>query len=71
VISQGKVTKEYYDIMDYRIYSIVQTSDKNYLFLGGNSGCLRQLYVKKEKVVRDYGKIHEDIYSIAITSDDK
>ncbi len=27
--------------------------------------------VKKQKVVRDYGKIHGGINSIAITSDDK
>jgi WD40 repeat protein len=50
---------------------MAQTSDKNYLFFSGNYGCLKQVDVKEQKVLRDYGKIHEHISSIAITSNDK
>jgi WD40 repeat protein len=70
-ISQEKVTKDYGPIMGGGICSMVQTSGKNYLFLADYDGCLKQLDVKKQKVIRDYGKIHEGINSIAITSDDK
>ena len=31
-VRQEKVTKEYSDIMEGRVYSMVQTNDKNYLF---------------------------------------
>jgi WD40 repeat protein len=70
-VSQKKVTKEYGGIMAGCISSMVLTSGKNYLFLSDNDGCLKKLDVKKQKVVRDYGKIHGQILSIAITSDDK
>jgi hypothetical protein len=70
-ISQQKVTKDYGNIMAGGIYSMVQTSDKKYLFLSDDAGFLKQIDVKKQKVVRDYGKIDEHIDSIAITSDDK
>jgi WD40 repeat protein len=39
--------------------------------LSDNDGCLKQLDVKKQKFVRDYGKIHDVISSIAISSDGK
>ena len=70
-ISQQKVTKDYGNIMAGMIRSMVQTSDKKYLFLSDNAGFLKQIDVKKQKVVRDYGKVHGKIFSIAITSDDK
>jgi hypothetical protein len=70
-VSQKKVTKDYGGIMAGFICSMVQTSDKNSLFLSDNDGCLKQLDVKKQKVVRDYGKIHDVISSIATSSDDK
>jgi WD40 repeat protein len=38
-VSQGQATKEYADIMAGDIYSIVQTSDKKYVFLSDDQGC--------------------------------
>jgi hypothetical protein len=55
------VTKEYGDIMAGDIFSIVQTSDKNHVFLSDGGGFWIQLDVKEQKVVRDYGKIHRMI----------
>jgi hypothetical protein len=37
-ISQGEVTKDYSDIMVGDIWSMVLTSDKNYLFLSDRPG---------------------------------
>ncbi len=37
-VSQGKVTKDYGDIMDSTIFSMVKTSDKKYLFLSNSKG---------------------------------
>jgi hypothetical protein len=70
-VSQKKVTKDYGGIMTGYNFSMAQTSDKNYLFLSDNKGCLKQINVKEQKVARDYGQIHHNINSIAITSDDK
>jgi WD40 repeat protein len=70
-VSRGEVIKDYDDIMADEIYLMVQTSDKKYLFVSDMSGCLKQINVKTQEVVRDYGKIHRGIHSIAITSDDK
>jgi hypothetical protein len=70
-VSQGEVTKDYGQIMAGDIPPMVQTSDKKYLFVSDISGYLKQIDVKKQKVVRDYGNIHDDIVSITITSDDK
>jgi WD40 repeat protein len=53
------------------IYSMVQTSDKRYLFLSDDKGYLKKIDFKKQKVVKNYGKIHGEIKAIAITSDDK
>ncbi len=64
------MTKDYGNIMPGYINSMVQTSDKKYLFLSDDAGCLKQIDVKKQKVVSDYGKMHGRIYAIAITSDD-
>jgi hypothetical protein len=38
-VSQGKVIKDYDDIMTGYIYLMVQTSDKKYLFLSDQTGC--------------------------------
>jgi hypothetical protein len=38
-VSQNKVTKDYGDIMPGIIHSMVQTSDKKYLFVSDSSGC--------------------------------
>ena len=37
-VSRGEVTKDYGDIMAGDIWSMVQTSDKKYLFLSDNEG---------------------------------
>ena len=37
-VSQGKVTKDYGHIMTSAIYSMVQTSDKKYLFVSDIEG---------------------------------
>ena len=64
-ISQEKVIKEYRGIMDGEINLIVQTSDKNHMFVSECDGCLKeitvgkQIDVKEQIVVRDYGKIHK------------
>jgi hypothetical protein len=38
-VIQGKVTKEYRDIVVDAIYSMAQTRDKKLLFLSDTSGC--------------------------------
>jgi WD40 repeat protein len=70
-VSQEKVTKNYGKIMTGEIHSMVQTSGKNYLFLSDCNGSVKQLDVKKQKVLRDYGKHHILNTFIAITSDDR
>ena len=70
-VSQEKVTNNYGGIMDGEIWSMAETNDNKYLFLSDNGGCLKQVEVKKQKIVKDFGKIHGCIGSIAITSDDK
>jgi hypothetical protein len=70
-VSQGKVTKDWGNVMAGDIESMCQTSDKKYLFVSDSSGYLRQINVKEQRVVRNYGQIHANIWSIAITSDDK
>jgi hypothetical protein len=37
-VSQEKVTEEFNGVMDGKIHSIAQTSDKNYLFLSDHEG---------------------------------
>jgi hypothetical protein len=37
-VSQGEVIKDYGDIMAARIFSMVQTSDKRFLFLSDEQG---------------------------------
>jgi hypothetical protein len=38
-VSRGKIIKEYADITAGCIKSMVQTSDKNYLFVSDEEGC--------------------------------
>ena len=70
-IRHGRVVKDYGHIMKSDIQSMVTTSDKKWLFISDYFGHQKQINIRQQKVVQDYGQIHEDIRSIAITADNK
>ena len=68
-VSQEELIKDYGCLMPGTIYSMVQTSNKKFLFVTDLNGYQKRLDVTKQKVIQDFGKIHGEIWSIAITND--
>jgi hypothetical protein len=65
-----KVTKNFGQILNYRIDTSKTTPDKKYLFISDYKGNMKQICLRSQKVSHDYGKITDDgIYFIATTSD--
>ena len=51
--------------------AITPTVDKKYLFVGDDSGYLKQISLRTQRLIHDYGKPGNIIYSAATTSDNK
>jgi hypothetical protein len=54
------------------VESIITTADNKWLFAASNEGHMKQISLKSQQVVHDYGQIHDDGISwLEITRDSK
>lgn len=70
-IQDEEVYGKYEKVMENEIYSIAATSDNNTLFVSDLMGYQKQIYLPTKQIVKDYGKLHGCIASIAVTKNDK
>jgi WD40 repeat protein len=73
LVRNGQMTKDHGVIFeDNAIRSMITTPDNNYLFTGSFSGHLKQISLKSQQEVHDYGKIHcSEISCLQTTRDSK
>jgi WD40 repeat protein len=56
--------------LNYIIYSITTTLDSKHIFVGLPNGSLHQICIDSGKLIKDYGKIHDEpIFSMVVTRD--
>lgn len=68
-VDKFTTSHEYGQIMDNPIYALARTSDRKKLFVSDFKGYLKQLDISTGQVVNDYGRIHDKIGSIIVSSD--
>ena len=66
----GRVIRDYGELLPPQITSIALTPDNRFLFAGTRDGFLKQICLETQKLVYDYCQIHENIISCLQTTED-
>jgi WD40 repeat protein len=65
-LSDGELIKDFGQAHDGRISSIMITTDQKFFFTSSLDGKLKQWNCEDSTLVRDYGKITNEIFSMCL-----